>query len=373
MKKSHVFSMGFALFSMFFGSGNLVFPIVVGQESGGHYIMASLGILSTCVIFPLLGMWGIALYKGNIQAFFSCFGQRGAFLFSLLALALIGPFGVIARCLTVIHGALVPLFPDLTLSVTSLAMCLFIFFLAVNKNRLVSILGTALTPGLLISIAAITFFGLQHSSFPASAVKESGWSALKNGFFQGYQTMDLVAAFFFSGFLIEHLSSHTSHLKIFGKASLLAAGLLYLVYFVLIVLGWNYAPLLADVAPQEMLAKIAFEALGSMAAPCVCVLVILACITTAIALASLFADFMRKEIAQEKIGSKTALLITLALAFLVSNLEFAGIANFLGPILETMYPALITLTVVNIISKLWGFQSSHWPFTITLAAKLCWV
>jgi branched-chain amino acid:cation transporter, LIVCS family len=120
-----------------------------------------------------------------------------------------------------------------------------------------------------------------------------------------------------------------------------------------------------------MFGRIALESLGSMAAPCVCVAVIFACLTTAIALTSLFAEFLRCEVAQEKMGNKLALFITLSIAFFVSNLEFSGIANFLGPILETMYPALITLTVINIACKLYGVRSSHWPFTLTVFTKLC--
>lgn len=380
MKKELVaISAGFALFSMFFGSGNLVFPIAVGVESEGHYALASLGVLWTCVVFPLLGMFGIMLYKGNIQEFFGCFGKRGVFLFSLLALALMGPFGVLARCLTVIHGALLLVFPTVPLAVTSFGMCLIVFFLAVNKKQIITIIGTLLTPFLLLAIFAIAFFGLDQGTLSAPAAS-GGWNAFKNGFFKGYQTMDLVASFFFSGFVIKHLyqatstnSDQESPLKLFFKASLIGAALLYSVYFALVLMGWSYAPLLTDTPPQEMFGKIALESLGSMAAPCVCLAVIFACLTTAIALTSLFAEFLRHEVAQEKIGNKSALLITLGIAFFVSNLEFSGIANFLAPILEAIYPALITLTVVNIICKLRGMQASHWPFTLTLVTKLYWI
>ncbi len=58
----------------------------------------------------------MTLHKGDIQAFFGCFGKKGVFLFSLLALSLMGPFGVLAPCLTVIHGALVLILPTLQLS-----------------------------------------------------------------------------------------------------------------------------------------------------------------------------------------------------------------------------------------------------------------
>ena len=149
--------------------------------------------------------------------------------------------------------------------------------------------------------------------------------------------------------------------------------MLYLLYFALVLLGWLYAPILVNTPPQEMFGRIAFESLGSMAAPCVAVAVIFACLTTAITLTSLFADFLQNEVSGQKIGKKSALLMTLAIAFFVSNLEFSGIANFLGPILETIYPALITLTVINIACKFLGMKASHWPFTLTVAAKLALV
>lgn len=381
MKKEKlvVLNIGFALFAMFFGSGNLVFPITVGQESGGHFFLASLGILCTCVIFPLLGMLGMMLYKGNIHDFFGCFSKKGVFLFSLLCLSLMGPFGVLARCLTVIHGATLLIFPTASLKLTSLLMCLIIFFLTLNKNQIVTVLGTVLTPILLLSIAAIVFFSLSQNSL----IEQENFNSLgafKNGFFKGYQTMDLVASFFFSGFIIKHLyaadTSQTADrrvLKLFLKASLVGAILLYSVYFFLVLLGWLYAPVLSSVPPQEMFGRIALESLGEFAAPFICVAVIFACLTTAIALTSLFAEFVRYEVAKEKMGNSAAIILTLTIAYFVSNLEFSGIANFLGPILEAIYPALITLAIINIACKLYGMKSTHWPFTLTLVAKLCLV
>lgn len=375
-KKWLVTSTGFALFSMFFGSGNLVFPITVGQESEGHYFLAALGILLTGVVVPFLGVLGMMLYKGDIYSFFSSFGKKGTFIFSFLALALMGPFGVLARCLTVAHGALLLIFPSLSLPMTSMLMCLLIYLLAINKSKIVTVLGSVLTPFLLAAIAVIALFGFFQGASPAE-IDLNGWNAFRNGFFQGYQTMDLLAAFFFSQFVIKHLSNNfaasddASTLKIFLKASAVGAGILSSVYFALVLLGWIYSPLLFQKPPQEMLGLIAMESLGSMAAPCLCLAVVVACLTTAIVLASLFADFLRHEVTQEKINNKLALFITLTIGFLVSTLEFAGIAKFLGPVLETIYPALITLTVVNIGCKFLKVQSSHWPFTLTIIAKLC--
>ncbi len=379
-KNSIIFSTGFALFSMFFGSGNLVFPLVVGQQSEGHFLLGSLGILLTGVLVPFLGALGILLYEGSTHAFFRNFGKVGTFIFCLCALALMGPFGVLARCLTVAHGAVQLLLPSIPLVVTSFVICVAIYMLTVNKSKIVPALGAILTPVLLIALAAIAFFAFKGHAWPV-AERPEGWTAFKNGFFQGYQTMDLLAAFFFSTFVIYHLRDVlvqkgrpvSDSLKVFFQSSLIGAGLLAAVYFVLVLLGSIYGGELHSVPPQEMLGAIALASLGSMAAPCVCIAILLACLTTAIVLASLFAEFLQKEVLLGKIGNKQSLLITLMIGYAVSTLEFAGIAKFLGPVLEIVYPALIMHTIVNIAHKRWGFRSTHWPATLTFAAKLCFL
>lgn len=352
-KKLLIMSTGFALFSMFFGSGNLVFPLAVGQESAGHYMLAALGIFLTGIVVPFLGAFGMMLYQGDLNGFFGLLGKKGIILFSFFALAIMGPFGVLARCLTVAHGAVLQLAPGLPLALTSLVLCALIYLLTVNKNKIIPLLGTLLTPFLLLAIAAIAFFSF--TTVP-EVTNPDGFTAFKGGFFHGYQTMDLLAAFFFSQFIINHLYSRftdkKSGLRTFGYAALIGAGLLASVYFVLVMLGWFHAPLLQGVPPQAMLGVIAMKALGRFGAPAFCLAVVLACLTTAIVLTSLFADFLRTTILRDKIGNKPALLITLSIGFVISTLDFAGIAAFLGPLLEIVYPALIVLTLVNIAGKM---------------------
>lgn len=373
-----VLSTGFALFSMFFGSGNLVYPIAVGQESQGHYVTATLGFLLTGVLVPFLGIYGMMLYKGDLASFFSCFTKKGTFIFSLCALALMGPFGVLARCLTVAHGALQLIFPHSSLILSSLVLCTTVYLLTVNKNKIVPVLGSYLTPFLLLSIGVIAFFGLKSADLTQPVAFQGVGDAFKLGFFTGYQIMDLLAAFFFSSFILNQLKGRLQSQSgisknLFLQASLVGFGLLSLVYVALIILGWAYAPMLKDVPPQEMLGVIALEVLGPFAAPCVCLAVVLACLTTAIVLATLFSDFLHTEVLDKKLSNKQTLLITLCIGFLVSTLDFSGIAMFLAPILEMVYPALIVLTVLNIAHKTYGLKTSHWPVTLTVVMKLCTV
>jgi LIVCS family branched-chain amino acid:cation transporter len=144
---------------------------------------------------------------------------------------------------------------------------------------------------------------------------------------------------------------------IFFQSSMIGAAILAVIYFALVTLGWLHFPILVNKPPQEMLGIIAMESLGPIAAPCVCLAIMFACVTTAIVLAYLFAELLRRDITRDKISHSQALMITLGIGFLVSNLEFSGIAQFLGPILEVVYPALIALTLFNIGHKYWKSYS----------------
>ena len=346
------------MFSMFFGSGNLVFPTMVGQLSEGHTFLASCGILFTGVIVPFLGILGIFLYSGDTHSFFSRLGRKVPFWFSLFALGIMGPFGVLARCITVAHGAYQQIFPGTQLWLFSLAACFILFFLTVRKNRIVPVLGSILTPLLLLSLGAIAVLGLYNGALPAPSAGE-GFESFKMGVFQGYQTMDLLAAFFFSAFVINHLKqkSPDASLPIFLKSSLIGAGLLSAVYVALILMGSMYAPQLQGIPDEQLLGHIATLVLGPYAAPIVCAAVVLACVTTAVVLTSLFSDFLRKEVTHDKLPSWAALLTTLAIGFGISTLGFWGIKQFISPILEIIYPALIVLTVLNIASKTLGWAA----------------
>lgn len=375
--KSLVISTGFAMFSMFFGSGNLVFPIAVGQESFGHYLWGFLGIFLTGVLVPFLGIIAMLLNKGSTTSFLNGLGRIGTFWFPLMALSLMGPFGVLARCITVAHGSFRILFPESSLVLFSLIFCFVIYLATVRQNKIVPLLGTILTPILLLSLAAIVVCGMAFGTNTAEVVPGTVYSAFKTGFFQGYQTMDLLAAFFFSTFVIKHLESNAGAdlewrtlWKVFLKSSLVGAGLLATVYLSLVFLGNVYAANLSNIAPEEFLGRIAALAMGSQAAPVVCVAVVLACFTTAMVLAVLFADFLQKEVVKDKIGKHSAMFATLIIAFVISTLEFAGIAKFLAPILEATYPALIVMTLMNIANKLWGFSNPRWPVAATLAVKV---
>lgn len=374
-KQLFVLSTGLALFSMFFGSGNLVFPLLVGQESQGHFLLATLGICLTGVLMPFLGVIAMMLFKGNTERFFSTMGKGANFWFPLIALSLMGPFGVLARCITVAHGSFALLFPSVSLPIFSAVFCLIIFFICLNKSKMVSVLGSYLTPFLLLALTAIFLCGFLFGS-STEVTNSYALGAFQNGFLKGYQIMDLLAAFFFSTVILAHMNERSQKenggpiaFRPFFQATLIGGGLLSLVYFSLVFLGATYSQQLVGVPPQALLGVVAKEAMGVGSAPFVCMAIVLACLTTAVVLANLFADFFKEKIARNYAPAGVSVGLTLVIAFFVSTLDFVAIASFLGPIVEAIYPALIVLTLVNIASEVWGTKQRKWPVFATLAAK----
>ena len=103
---SRVFSTGLAMFSMFFGAGNVVFPLVVGQTAGDQTLFRATGVIINCCGVPFLGLIVILLFQGNYQQFFARSGKVPGFLLAAAIMLLIGPFGGLPRCIALSYSTL---------------------------------------------------------------------------------------------------------------------------------------------------------------------------------------------------------------------------------------------------------------------------
>lgn len=355
-----VLTAGFAMFSMFFGSGNLVFPLLIGTQSLSHYPYAILGLIVTAVCVPFLGLLGIIQYQGDRKAYFSSLGKNLSFSLSALMLCLMGPFGVIPRCTTVAFGGVNGLFPSIPFWVFSLSFCALIGVLIWQRNKIVSIIGLVLTPFKLGSIALLILFGLWYGSDALPAIHSSNHSFWL-GVNQGYQTMDLIAAFFFACTIYEYLqnrlqetSKHPSSTQLFRwslGASLVGAFLLSIVYVGFTMLGAKYAASLQTVAPEAMLVEIAKQALGYYAMPIVGFTLAISCLATATVLTTLFVDFIKDDISHGRLSRPQAIFLTLGLSFVMSLLGFKTICQVLGTVLELIYPLLVVFAIIQIVRK----------------------
>lgn len=372
---SDVFTTGLALFSMFFGAGNLVFPLLIGKAAGLSWPYAILGLTLTAVIVPFLGLAGMLFFGAECQKFLGRIGKLpGVLLFFLLQIIL-GPFGVIPRLFTLMHAIIKPYLFDLSIGSFSLGISLLIFIFALKPQNMIRLLGAILTPILIGCLFLLFFSGVWN--LPIETVTEGGhWVSFKDGLLGGYNTMDLIASFLFATVILPHFKKdirespspeqkRSLSKKVF-YSSLIAASLLFVTYVGICFISAHHSagldPLLA---PEEILHAIAHKLLGGMGSAFTAITIVTACLTTAISLTSIFANYLRKELFNHSLSSSFSLILTLIIATCLANLGFSGITKFLGPVLEICYPGLIVLTILNIIHYFTGFKIIKLPVFLT--------
>lgn len=368
------FSLGLALFSMFFGSGNLIFPLTVGRAAHDAPLLGGLLLGITSVLVPFLGVALVWLNKGNYSLFFKRLlplrtyypSSRVAalldasFWLPLISLSLMGPFGVIPRCIIVAHSPLASLMPlTLFASVFVIASIVLTYY----KEKIIPILGKILSPFLVLSLLGITAEILLFTE-PApkeSLTKLSTAETMKFSLLQGYQTMDLIAAFFFSSFCFNYLEekkelSQEKKASIFSASSALGAFLLFGLYMLLVFSSAKLAGSLQEVSPERLLFAVAGLSLPFYGSVLVSVAVILACLTTVLVLAELFGEQLKK--AFPSLHHLYAITITMLISLATCTLEFDALAHILAFCLTLLYPFIITATLLELFCKTFSIKKN---------------
>ncbi len=368
--KLSILSTGLALFSMFFGAGNIIFPLLVGKMSGSETPAAVLGLGFSAVAFPFLGLIAMMLYGGNIHAFLQRLGKWPA-IFLLLILQLSqGPVGAMPRLITLMHASLYAYLP-ISLPLFSLLICTFVFLLTVKPQKIIDLLGVVLTPLLLLTLGSIVIMGGILAPPPEQVVGGSV-HYFAQGLKMGYQTMDLTAALLFATLILPHLSQGTNDPIVIRRrmvqASLIASGLLMITYIGLCWTAAHYSFL--DAAPEALLQKISIEILGPFGGIISAAAVFLACLTTAISLAAVFSNYLKEDLLKNRIQKSLSLLMTLMGTAMMATLGFSGIMKLWGPILEILYPSLIVLCLLNIAYSLYRVQPIQAPVFFVFGVAL---
>lgn len=361
---------GLAMFSMFFGAGNVIFPLIVGQFAAGHAMMAMLGLICTAVMIPFSGLIAISLYDGNYFKFFNRMGKWPGYVAVVLILALIGPFGGIPRCISLTYATISHSFGGGSILLFSLLFSGLIAFFALKRNRILDILGYVLTPLLLLFLLFFVckgvFSGQAPDTAPLSAV-----SSFFYGLKEGYNTMDLLAAFFFASIVCARFSAKSENSRRGLMISTAIGGsLLALVYIGFGFVASHFRAELAGVHPDQLLGAIGSVVLGPYAGVIISMIVALSCLTTAIALSVITSEFLQEHLLGRKVSYQMALFGVLGVSSLVSTLHFSGIVAILAPVLQVMYPALLILCLINILHKITGFKPVKTPVYLVLLFAL---
>ncbi|MDR0407258.1 MAG: branched-chain amino acid transport system II carrier protein [Holosporales bacterium] len=352
-----IFLAGGAIFAMFFGAGNVVFPPILGETWPHAWPSAIGGFCLTGVLVPLLGLIAVVLLSGNSDSFFTPLGKVCAFLLQAAIMAIEGPFGIVPRCLNVAYGGCKAMAPSVPSWAFCGGACLCVGIMTVKKEHVVPFIGKFLTPIKLGFLSLLVIWGLSQATPYKGNSLVFSLSAFNEGILAGYQTYDLPGAIYFSSMAMGYLmtlkgNKSKKDLLVKGiAASCISALLLTIMYIAFICLGVQYSTFLVGVAPEDILPRIVELSLGRFSTYVYSLVIIIACLTTAVAAISVWTAFVTKILHFSKISYEKVLIASLCIAFVVSTLGFSGIVQFMQPVLQYMYPVLIGLTLVNLVRE----------------------
>jgi LIVCS family branched-chain amino acid:cation transporter len=363
LPKPKIFPLGLAIFTMLFGAGNVVFPLTLGRDVGDKIWFAIAGFFITAVLVPLLGLVSAMLFEGDYKKFLAQMGTIPGGIVCFICMLLLGPV-VAPRCITLSYSAVSWYIPRCPLLVFSLGAATLIFVLTLHKNKVVALFSKVLGPLKLILLFSIIVLGLLSPLWLEPTTISSAGSFFK-GLKEGYYTLDLLGTIFFASLIYAAIASQYAEesgvndkaiVHIGLKAGLIGGSLLGIVYLGFCFVAAMYGPHVYDVPQEKILFALASLILGHKGGVLANMTVAVACMITAMALTTVFADYLSNEIFQGKVRYAHALLITVIIVFAMANLGFSGLMAVIEPIVVVGYPALIALALGNMANKLFGFR-----------------
>ena len=382
MKKffeSHIITTGLAIFSMFFGAGNLLYPLAVGAAAGAYTPIAMIGFLLTSVCLPVAGLVAMLLFEGDYDAFFYRLGKPTGALLIFSCMLIIGPIIVIPRIVTLSHSMIAPFLPFAFLQSTLLFALIFLgvtFLLSYKEGKIVDVLGNVISPVLLCSLTIIIIKGF----FCAHQITEPTLSApalFAKSFRVGYETLDLLAAIFFSSIILVILkktmgpefADKPQERAMHGlRAGILGIGLLGIVYAGMSYLGAYFGHGLAQ---ADLFREVSLRVLGSYGAIIVSTAVLGACLSTSVALSAVLAEYIQHDLLKEKLGYVQCLALVLLASIPLSIFGLGYVLQLTGGIITYVgYPVLIALTICNILYKTINFKYVKVPVGLTFVVSL---
>ena len=346
-----VLVVGVALFAMFFGAGNLIFPPFMGMAAGTSWAAALAGFLITGIGMPLLGIMASARAGGSIEHLAGRVNAGFARVLSIVIILAIGPLLAIPRTgATTYELGIVPLWPGFSPALFSVIYFGITLYFALNQSSVVDKIGKILTPFLVVTLAWIILKGILT---PLGPLVDQGLDQpFARGFREGYQTMDAMASVVFAEIVIGALvfkgyRSVGDQVRLTSMAGLIAAAGLGLVYGGLMYVGataiTRFPPgiertqLVVGIS-QALLGETGKVALGSAVA--------LACLTTSIGLTATVGDYF-SHLAKGRVSYKLICIATVLFSGIFATVGVTTIVTLAVPLLVTVYPIVIVLILLT--------------------------
>ena len=357
------------LFGMFFGAGNLIFPVHLGQLAGRNAVPAMIGFIITAVGIPILGVAAIGnTHSDGLQALANKVGRGYGYFFTCLLYLTIGPFFAIPRCATTsfttgiqpMLGGRVSEAPALL--VFSLIFFALVLFFSLRPANITVWIGKIINPLFLIFFAILVISALCNPGASISAVEpdasyQSG--ALFSSLIEGYGTMDAIAGLAFGIVVIDIIramgvTGDSAVAKDVLQSGILTGLLMAAIYVATILMGAQSRGLFAISENGGIaLAQISGHYLGKAGSIVLAVTVTCACLKTSIGLVTSCADAFARMF-PKGLSYKTWAVIFTLFSLCISNFGLSKIIEYAVPVLMFLYPLAITLILLALSGTFFG-------------------
>lgn len=355
------------LFGMFFGAGNLIFPVHLGQLAGANVIPAMVGFIIAAVGIPILGVAAIGnTHSSGLQELSSKVGKGYGYFFTCLLYLTIGPFFAIPRCATTsFTTGIEPMLgqnvsSSIALLIFSLIFFALVLFFSLRPAKITVWIGKIINPLFLIFLAVLVISALLNPGTAVSTVQpvaeyENG--ALFSAFIEGYGTMDAIAGLAFGIVVIDIIRSmgvteDSAVAKDVLRSGVMTGILMAVIYIATILMGAQSRGLFETSENGGIaLAQISRHYLGTAGSIVLALTITFACLKTSIGLVTSCSDTFERMF-PNSLSYKTWACIFTVFSFVISNVGLSKIIDYSVPVLMFLYPLAITLIALALCGKI---------------------
>ncbi|WP_105617163.1 branched-chain amino acid transport system II carrier protein [Vallitalea okinawensis] len=377
-KRFEFLVIGFAMFAMFFGAGNLIFPPYLGNLAGLEYMMAMLGFILTGVGLPLVGILACARYNGSFREMSKYAGSKFSLFITISVMLILGPVLTIPRtAATTYELGVAPMFGEIDIMLSVVIYFIINILFVLKPSKVVDIIGKYLTPSLLILLSTIIIAGLINPIGVPS--QPSIDSVFTHALLEGYQTMDALGSVIIAAILMESIrnkgyTEKRDIMKITLKAGMVSITGLAFIYGGLTVLGSQTSGLISsDISRTALVIEIAQATLGKVGILALGLAVSLACLTTSIALMTTIAEFFTELF--KGIFHYNAIVVAMTgVSIFFAAMGVDKIVTIAAPILGILYPTIMVIVFTSFIADKIGSivvkASVYTAFTCSILTTL---
>ena len=370
---------GSMLFGMFFGAGNLIFPVHMGQLAGTNSLKAAIGFIITGVGLPLLGVACLgASRKDSLFDLASLVGDKYKYLFTILLYLTIGPFFAIPRCATTSFGIMTSLLSEGNVVGPRFIFTLVFFaialLLALKPSGIMNYIGKIINPIFLVFLFLLIIISFANPMLNGNTITPQEAYATQpffRGFIEGYNTMDAIASLAFGITVITVIRNlgvtrEADVAMSTIKAGAIGCGFMAIIYLLTTYMGTMSRGVYETSSNGTIaLSQISSHYFGSFGVYILLITVTLACFKTSVALIVSCSEMFNKMFPKVSLVAWT--FIFTIFSFVVSNFGLDAIITYAVPVLMFLYPLTITIILLALFGKAFNFDKRVFATTTIFA------